>query len=363
MSSRAEETELDSAVSCSFIYDDNIFFSRNKREYDSIYMLSPDLGLSYSTARLALKTGISGKISKYIEHREQDKEYYSLNLSGSGSLSEKLALNTAITHSKDSTLDSELSKTGILMERSDVSRENLGAGISFSPDEKMRVILNGSYTKIDYESEKNTDYDGSSLSLTFTRTMDSGRDTLFLQPYYSENSSSISSVNNLGIYAGWSKNISEIWSFSASIGARRTKTLFFTWEKKAWGLLVDCSLEKKGETWSSGINLTRDLKYSTSGDPVETDSLNINFRKKISGKMVYAVSGNLTVTESTTIISPEDTQYFKLRNTFTYMICEEFYLTGSYTHSINHNALLIDNRSAERNMFTISLGYNFDKRL
>lgn len=249
----------------------------------------------------------------------------------------------------------------MLTQRSDVERDNLEFGFSYMLSERTRIGMNGSYGRTDYESDSNVDYIDSSISVTFIRALGNGKNSLFVQPYYSGNRSFFSRVKNLGLYAGWSGSFSETWSFTAYIGARRTKTGYFILEEKGWGWLADLSLEKKGVTWSAGAGLNRDLKFSSYGDPVESDKLNLSFRKNLSERLRYVFSGSITRTESTGMIYARDTTYYSINNSMYYMIMKDLYLGCTWVKSTNRNELLFAEKSADRNIFLISLSYSLEE--
>ena len=355
----AGEIFLSPSISGDVRYDDNISFTRVNSEHDFVFTVSPGAELIYRTDTAAFKTGIRGDFLRYKKYDGLDQKHYAANLGGNVYFSDRFSLNGSAARSKDSTLDSELSETGILTQRSDVIRENLGLGFSYALSEKGRIALNSSYSSADYESDHNVDYDGSSVSFTFSRIIEAGTGTLFLQPYYSENSSSFSSAESMGLYAGWSSELSETWSVSLSIGARRTKNEYYIWVEKDWGWLADISIDKTWETWSTGLELTRDLKFSSFGEPIETDKIDIRFRKRLSEKFRCNFSGGITSTESTGIGSRRDTMYYSFSNSLDYMVQKDLLLRFSYIYSVNHNSLRTVDKSVDRNRLSISLNYSF----
>ena len=244
-----------------------------------------------------------------------------------------------------------------------MDRDNLGLGLSYILSEKCRIGLNGSYVKTDYDYEHNVDYDGSSVSFSFSRIMDSETDTLFLQPYYSENSSSFSSVESMGMYTGWARDFSETFSITLYIGARRSKTKYYFLKERNRGWLADVSIDKRGETWKAGIGLNRDLSFSSLGDPIETDKFYLNFGKNLTEKFRHTFSVEVNKTESVGSFSSKDTMYYNFNNSLSYLIGRKLYISLSYRYSINHDSLRTIEKSVDRNMFTIGLRYSFEERL
>lgn len=358
----AAENTLVLSASGEVRYDDNIAFSRIRNENDIIYVITPGAELSWKTDNVLFETGIRGIFSRYKDYDELDQDHFSLNAGGNANISERFSLNGSAARTKDSTLDSELSDTGVLTQRSDVDRDNLGLEFSYMLSEKSRMSLNSSYARNDYEYEGNVDYEGYSISLAFTRILGTEKDTLFLQPYYSENSSLFSSVKSAGLYAGWAGDISETLSLQVYTGARRSKTVYFIWEEKKWGWLADISLDKSGETWNAGISLKRDLNFSSLGDPIETDRLIIDFRKRLSEKFSYSISGSITGTESAGSFSRRDAMYYDINCAIRCMIGRDLFLRLSYRYSVSHDSLSALEKSIDRNMVTIGLFHNFQEK-
>ncbi|MGD9161042.1 MAG: outer membrane beta-barrel protein, partial [Desulfobacteraceae bacterium] len=112
--SHAAEVTLSPSISGAVRYDDNISFSRGSKENDFIFTITPGAELRYKTDKALFETGLKGNLSRYKEYDELDQNHYNINFGGNVSLSERFRLDGSASLIRDSTLDSELSETGII---------------------------------------------------------------------------------------------------------------------------------------------------------------------------------------------------------------------------------------------------------
>jgi len=367
----AAEVTMTASGASRLEYNDNIMFSRTNPDDDMILLIRPGLDLGYKTEQLELSSEISADILRYKKHSNLNGEYVSLDMEGRLNPVERLQLNAGISGIKDTTLDSELQETGILITRDNRMTLNADGGVSYNINEQSDVGIAYSFAKIDYDSENNTGYKGDSISLTYNRRMMNMKDVFTLQPYCSRNDSGMYNVENLGLYGGWARQINETWSLSAALGVRRTKTSYllgnlFLWEEKKWGGLADISLKKSCETWGVDVGLNRDLSYSTYGDPIETDRLNLELRKDISEALSGIISVSLSKSESDSNLSRSlrrDSWYLSINPSLRYKIAKRIRLDLSYSYSYDNNRLLKASRGVDRDIFRIALNYGFLKQL
>ena len=358
----AADMTLVPSVRLTFEYDDNISFSRSDVRDDLILVVSPEIALSNNYERLMLNLSALGRISRYLENNELDDEYYKISLGGNYIATEKMRLGVNLSQSRDTTLDSELTETGILTTRQ--NRDNTGVSfkVSYALSDLSNLDLGYSFQDVNYESYGSVDYRGESIYLNYKRNLKNAKDAISFRPYYSQNESVVNTVDNLGFSAGYVHPFNETWSSSVNLGARHTTTNYYTFEDKKWGMSGNISLDKKGINWNSNFQLSRELSYSSYGVPVETDRLNVSYNNRISERLSSGISGSIYFTKSEGYYSNQDTVYYVFSPRVQYKLGSNLFFSLSYTYSNSQNRLLIDNQGVDKNVFRLSLSYSYPKK-
>lgn len=367
--SGAGETRLETSITARMEYNDNILFSRSNIIDDMTMQIRPGLDFGYGTEILGLESGISAEVLRYREHTELDNEYLSADINAGYYPVEKIRMDAGVSVVNDTTLDTELEETGVLITRED--RETLDAfgGINYYAGERSALSMEYSFKRVEYDSEENTGYEGDTVSLTYFRRMRNIRDAVTLKPYYSRNDSDNYRVESAGIYAGWSREIDETWSVNAFLGARHTETSYLLWgifllEEEKTGWMGDLFLKKKGETWGMETGLTRDLGYSIYGDPIETNRFQLTFTKSFTERLSGGFYGSFSKTRSASSLSEtlrRDSWHTSLKPSLRMRFAKELYLGTSYTYSYSHDRLVESQQGVDRNIFRISLIYGLER--
>jgi len=369
-SSQAAEITLTPSVGLRTEYDDNIDFDHNDRKRDDfVFTVSPGLRLDYKTERTYLGATAKLNVLRYADYSDEDvtNQYYGLNLSHR--LLEKLSVRANAGYSRDTTKDTYFEETGLVTRKSDVHRYSGGAGLSYTLSEVSDLGLNYSHSQTDYTSEDDEDTTSDSVSLTYSRAFYDRRYILSVSPLYSRFDSDNTTVDNYGLSLGVSHRFRETLTFNASVGARYSDAQYHKSRYRLreetdtnWNWTANVSATKSWETSSATVGYSRDMYYTSEGEPINVDRFYANASRKITEKFGAALSGALSFTKSDDTkyeASEEDSRYYSISPSLYYTFTKDYRLDVGYTYANDYDKTLDRYRTIDRNRFWILLTFNY----
>lgn len=366
-------------------YNDNVTFTRTNKKDDFLATISPGFSLNYVTELLDLQSNITLDLLRYLDETNLNTENQRYELDAGYQLMDRYTLSGNFSYVKDTTLESELEETGLVSVREDRERYKAGTGLSYQISEISDMSVTYDYAKIDYDWAGNVDYDLDAVILSYNRQFNNRLDVFTLQLYYSQTDSEASEVNNSSLSLGWSHLFSEHLRLAGILGARNTKieytlvnsqlifdptshppfrvTFREVKEKDTnWGGVVDINLNRTGETSSTRIGYSRNLAYSSFGEPIETDKIYLDASWMITRRFGVRFYGDLYLTKSEGTFVDEDSRYFEVRPSLNYKITENHSFHLSYSHSSDSDKTRVNNREADRNRIWFTLNFKFPKK-
>ncbi|OPX19252.1 MAG: hypothetical protein BZ151_10255 [Desulfobacca sp. 4484_104] len=359
-------------------YDDNITFDNDNEISDEVFTCSPAVTFSYLTERSSLDGSLAVDILRYFDESNLDTEYQRYRVDGSYQLSEKFRGDASAGFIKDTTLESELDETGLRNYRQDRRRWNLGGGINYQMNERTSWQIHYTYGKTNYDGDENVDYDSHTVVGQLNRLLDNQRDTVTLQPYYNYYDSSISTVNNYGLQAGWNHVFNETCELTVFGGARYTHTKYrrhfyqlafvpypvFILDEETetdgnWGGVANILLRKSAERWSATLDYSRDLSYGSSGETLRHDRITGRFNYRISTRLRAGFTTGFSLSKSDDQYSDEDSQYYHFSPNLNYNLTENHRLGITYTYAHMYDKTLSKNSKYDRNRIWITLTFRF----
>ena len=365
-------------------YNDNIAFSRTDKKDDYITTATPGVTFNYETELLNVRSNVSVDILRYLDETDRNTENQHFELDIGYLLQEKIRTSGSFSYPKDTTLESELTETGLVTVLADRQRYDAGGGLSYQLSELSDIGLNYMHREFKYDWSGNVDYDSDNLDFTYRRSFNNQLDVFTFRPYYSRTSSEASEVDTYGTSFGLRHIFTETLTFNSSLGGRYTKILYSLVQpeiisdpsldppfrvafreveqrEKTWGWVVDISLIRTGETSSTTIGYNRDLSYSAFGEPTELDRIYCNTRKRLTERFGVGFSGSFSFTKSEGEFDDTDRRHFDLRPSLNYQLAEDHSLRLFYNYSHAYDKTLTENQKAERNRVWIILDSQFPK--
>jgi len=363
-------------------YDDNILFSRVDEMSDWIASLKPYLDLHYGTERLSTKTSVAVEAQRYIEESEFDRENIFFTSDLSYLATERVSLNADFAYTLDSILESELDETGLVVGNlEDRQRLTGGGGMTYYLSELQNLEFNFFLSATEYDSETRIDYDTAGVNARWNRSFKDQRSMITVQPYWNKTSSDVSEVQTYGLLFGWSKELTEKWTFTAFVGPRYTTTDYSLRQAELvivppgllavdivtvnetesnWGGVADININYKGETWRFTGSFNRDISYSSLGDPIDRDRFNARITKIFSRRVSAHLAGDVYFSENEGEFSSEDSESFSISPTLSYKLTENHVLTAGYRYN-HYDDKTTDTDAAEKNRVWVAVKFNFPR--
>lgn len=345
-------------------YDDNVTFSRTDKQDDFVTSINPELMLEYATELLSLESRAALDLLRYADDSDLDTENYRLGLTGRYGVLERFTLSGNFSYLKDTTLESELEETGLVNLREDRERYTGGGGISYKLSERSDVGLDYTYGDTRYDSQDQVDYDSHSLTFSYNRYFNDQLDVFTIQPYYVGRDSDISQTDNYGLSLGWAHAFSETWRMTCFLGARYTEIdyVYSPWyrgKESTRGGVADMSVAKTGEITTATIGYSRDLHYSSYGEPIETDKIYLRANRMMTRRLGVAFSGSLYFTESEGEFLVEDSSHVELSPSLNYRLTRQHSLRAGYSYSRHCDKTRSRNEDYDRHRAWVLLDFRF----
>ncbi len=180
-------------------YNDNVTFARAQEINDFVGTFTPGFTLDYNTALTDFSSSVELDFLKYLEESDLDTVNQRYAVKGGYKVTERTKVTGNLSYIRDTTLDSELQETGVVVDRSDRERFIGGGGVLYNLSETTELGVKYDYTDTSYHSKEYVDYDMHSVSLSLNRRLKSQRDVVTVQPYYWRTTSDASNVDNYGL--------------------------------------------------------------------------------------------------------------------------------------------------------------------
>jgi len=363
--SLAKDLTIVPSLESKIIYDDNLDFNDNEEVGDFGANATPGLTLNYDTE--LGETSLYGEVDiiKYFQETEYDRTNQLYGFDGRYRLFPRWTFTGELQYRKDETIDSQLEDTGRVSQRNRQTTYDGAGGVNYLLTELTDIGLNFEFRKRDYGSDDDTDYDRYRYSLPFTKRFANQRDTLTLEPAHTIfDSDGDEDVKDYRFVVGWGRQISETLSSQINAGARYTDIEAQDGTNDdTWGYLGRIILRKTGETFSSDITATRDIRANTDAEIVEVNRLILRADKRLQERLGFRfyAAGYYSNTESNQIDNDRVT-FFELRPSVYYMLTENHSIDLVYTYQRKTELDEPGNTVTQRNRGWLGLTLRFPKK-
>ncbi len=347
-------------------HNDNIDFSRTNKLDDYLVAVSPGLKLDYATPSFGLTGSAGVNVLRYMNNTDHDTVNQNYGLKGILQPWEKFKVRGDAAYVKDTTLDSQLTETGIVSARTDRHYYRGAGGVSYQLTERSGTDIDYVHTKTDYDSVTDIGSKSDAVYLGYNYTFNQRKDILTVKPYFREIDSSVSREDLYGFTLGLSHKFSQTLSANAAVGPRYADTKPANGNSdSSWGWTAEVNVENTWETASLSLGYKRDIDYSPFGEPVEVNNLYATVRYNLTTRLLAGVSGRLVFAKSTGNFNATDRRFIEVTPSLTYKFTENHTLELAYSYSqqYDYNLPVPDDRGYDRNRIWLFLNLNFPKKL
>jgi len=379
---QAAESKLIHAISIKQTYNDNINFSTTEEKNDLILTVTPILRWNSQTERTGITANAEIDVIRYSKENDLDEVNQKYSLGFNFRATELTSLNFNSSLIKDTTLDTEMEETSMVLKRTKRDFYHIKPGLSWYMGEKTRLNLTCAYTKAEYEASGYSVYDIYDGTMELVHTLSEEGATVFAQGGYTYSDYKTSDVDNYRLYLGLSYPFTQKLKLTAWAGARYTKSEYEVaeWEPVYWpgtSVITDYRLLKKTESdknWgglgylaitrafadgSVSVDIKREIVPSAKGETIERDraTLDINYRftQFITGRF----NGSLSRSRSESEDRDTDEELYHLRPSLRWQIAKHALADLSYQHSkIEYKN---NNTHADRNIIFLRFTIHWEK--
>jgi hypothetical protein len=284
-------------------YNSNVFFTTGARTDSFILTVSPRLEVSDRTERLDALLDAGADRLFYSTDRELDTWDQRYRGALGYRISDGLRLSGDASWRREGRPDRDIVTTGLLVgERSD--RLIGSATIDFALGEKTGGGLSYGYDRIDYQSQSNVNSEQHTVGLGFTH--DLGRYLSNTKARanlgYSRGRFTGADVENYTVTVGFSREIHELWSVLADVGARYTRSQFDVPGAESsndTGWIAKVALAYKGERGTGNLSFFRDVTVAAGqGGAVERTAVTLDLAHRGSYEFTGLFSAGYYVNRS-----------------------------------------------------------------
>ena len=373
----SNQFQLTPSVALQQEYNDNIFFREKNKIDDYITTITGELELSDKTERHEID--LNGRLDgiAYADNDDLNAQDQFYNGSFRYRLSSRFNLLNEAGYSKDSRPDRDLETTGLIL--SDVTREKkyFNFSANYIITEKTASSLSYAFNKEDFDDDEFSDirYHSFNLGLTHNISRIIPETVTSLNIGHTRYDFSGSDIKNYSFFIGASRQLSEIFSFGLTAGARYTESdfeatrlvplnLFFyrietiDKEKDGWGTVGELRLSYTGETTNSSFSISQDLQPASGrrGTAERTTFLfeiSRNFTDKLRANMTAKYFLNDSDREEFTARGIDE-RTFRIHSKIRYDFTLNIALEAAYTFTTEKDNERI-NRDADRNLVLIRI--------
>ncbi len=376
----ADQTQLTPSIAFRGEYNDNIFFDRRNEKSDFLSVITPGLELTDKTERLDAR--LSGALPIYTYARYD--EINSVDQNFNGNLRYRLTplFTTSLNgrYVKDSQPDREIAETGLVL--GNVMRHRYSAGLSgdYALSEISTVGISYHYASDDYESRAYTDMRSHNGALTYaldlSRTLPNTRGRVTMG--YNRFEFSDSHVDNYTVMVGAEKKVTELYTLSADVGGRYTRSNFkvpglqpvapglFRIVKNEetrdnTGVVGRAALSYQGEQTTGSISFFRDIAQSGGQEgTVQRTAFVFDVGKSFTYELWAHFSAGYylnTSDKSQYALRNIDEKTWRVNPWIRYNLTQDLSLDASYAFTrVNYKT---SDTSANRNLIFLNLVYRY----
>jgi len=376
----ADQTQLTPSLAVRGEYNDNIFFSTRNDESDFLGVITPGLQFTDKTERLDARISGALPIYTYADYDELNSIDQKLNGNLSYLLTTRLSTSLNAGYIKDSQPDREIAETGLVL--GSVIRRRYSAGLAgqYAVSDIASLGLTYAYLNDDYDSKAYTDIQSQNVSLTFAQNLSRifANTTGKVSLGYNRFDFSDSNVDNYTLMVGAEYNVTELYTLSADVGGRYTRSNFQVLELQPVapglfligkneetqdniGVVGRAALSYHGEQTTGSVSFFRDIATSGGREgTVQRTALVFDVGKRFTYELWGHLSAGYylnTSDRSQYALQDIDEETWRVNPWAQYNFSHDLSLKASYSYiRVNYKT---NDTDANRNVVFLGLVYRY----
>jgi hypothetical protein len=363
LDSEGRDLTLNTNLSISGRYDDNVTFARTDPLGDYSSIVNPTLNLDYQTEQSKLNVGADVSFLNYLDQTDLDTIKHNYNFDSDTRISERLKFDTKFGYVRDTLLDSELEETGRVFNLENRDRYSAAMRLRSILTSLSTVGMTYNFYRTNYEQDTREDRDLNVVGVFYERLLNNGRDALSVNPAYGFRNSDTIESDTYYLSVGWTHRSTEKGTFNFIVGGSYTEESRQDLEKTdSSGWNADINYEIKSENSSFRTGYRRESLYDANDDLLDVDHLYALLGYRFSQRLRFNLSGNYYSTQSKLEGVDKNTSYFDVRPRLNYYLTEKHSLGLSYRFSQGYDDNE-ENKTVTRNQVELNFVFRFPKQL
>ena len=338
-------------------YNNNILFTEEDTVNDVETRIKPEFHAGVAQENYSLTGGGFLRVREYWDENDLDTVEYSIDLSTALQPIPRLEARASGSYLKDTTLESEIEATGLILSRMDRRRREASAGLGYLIDETSALNVDVSHLRVEYEDPSLFAYTGNVFELGLVRSIKKERVAIMAMSYVSDYRFTPNRTRDYGLTLGFRHQLTEPLALNVTGGGRlshsRIQTTTGTIREKDWGGLADIALSWEPEKGSTGLGYLLELTPSGLGEVIEKHRVYIMaaylFSERIKGELYADYFDGKSLGDDPRI----DENLFRVRPSASVRISEKIWARLAYEHARFHDH--IDDTRATKDRISLTL--------
>jgi hypothetical protein len=343
-------------------YDDNVLMRDDNKEGSFIFSVQPTINAEYKTETFSLGTQFGYKFARYnqLSRLNESEPFIQINSIKTDARS-TLQLNLA--YSEDLSRNTASEDSGNFDSDTLITARSVTPSYSYNLTERDTVSLSASYSDREYSTNEFSDNNTKSLSASWNRNV---TERLMLglastATFYQSGTNTLGTENDIyGLSLTSEYALSESWLLSGQAGINyidsTSKTLARPTNTSNTGSIFNISINRKLQTQTLSIDISRSLNPSSSGEVNKQDVFQTRWTKTLNEKLSFSLAGSYLETTDAFGNESNKREYISIQPSFNWNFAENTTIKLSYSYKQQQDNL---SSKAESNSVLFGIKHDF----
>ncbi len=351
----AAEWKIDPTVKLKVGYNDNIRMGADDELSSPVVILSPSATFSVATPRSGTRGDLRVNFRRFTEESDLDDDNIYFRTHTYHRL-ERSTLGLDADFVRDTTLDSQLDDTGVVLGRVKRHRYNLGPSWTWNYDERTNLLFGYDYSNVKYEGGSSSgfvDFHTNTFRTSMQHALNERTTVSTTLSYRRTSNDNKVDTTNTNLQAGGSYRFSETLSANLFGGLRHTRAEFsqnsqvpiFDGDtiigfrpvrsdesQSDWGYTFSGGVDKSFLRGRSSLSASRSINNSINGVPIEVTRAGLKNLYRFSE--TWSTELNLAAYRSQTSADARNgnRKYYQVEPKVNWQFRQFWRLSGSYRY-------------------------------
>jgi len=342
---------------------------------DFIFTLSPAAEFNYTTeiSQIQGRLGLTGL--HYLKESSADHIDQSYQISGKYRVAPRWNLSLSSAYIVDSSLQEELTTSGLIMSRTPRQSFQVGPGVTYNLTERLAATLNYNFNKVNYQDPQFRNYASQQVGLTLNYPLKNEKTVLVGNFLVRETTyPGTDKYRSLGTYLGATHKFSENWDLNLMAGVNTSFMDFQTQvvqTRQSFSIVptqtrfketnispyINVSTTRRWTNLSLTAGLSRDESPSAYGSISELyrayGGANYQFSERLSGSL----TGEYSLSNQSSQQNNLQNDYFSISPQVNYRVTEKLTASPGYRFGLRDD--ITNSRSASVQVVWLMLTYSY----